>query len=55
MTLARAVNEDALRSVAVRLYGMWTGDHDEQVRECVGRLIGAVVPSLKRLGTRPAG
>lgn len=50
MTLAHRNTEDALRSVAVRLYGVWHGDEDPRVRGCVGRLITAVVPALKRLG-----
>lgn len=50
LTLAHPGCEDALRSVAVRLYGVWRGDETERVRGCVGRLIGAVVPALRRLG-----
>jgi len=50
MTLAHPATEDALRSVAVRLYGVWRDDQDPRVRGCVGRLIGAVVPALKHLG-----
>jgi hypothetical protein len=50
MTLAREVRPGALRSVAVRLYGVWKNDPDERIRGCVGMIIGAVVPSLKRLG-----
>ncbi len=50
MTLARPVSEGALRSVAVRLHGVWHGDPDPRVRGCVGRLIGAVVPTLRKLG-----
>lgn len=50
MTLAHPNTEDALRSVAVRLYGVWRGDETPRVRGCVGRLIGAVVPALRQLG-----
>ncbi|WP_318307789.1 hypothetical protein [Amycolatopsis solani] len=50
MTLAHPNTEDALRSVAVRLYGVWRGDENPRVRGCVGRLIGAVVPALRQLG-----
>jgi hypothetical protein len=50
MTLARPVCEDALRSAAVRLYGVWQAERDKRVRGCVGRVIDAVVPSLERLG-----
>lgn len=50
MTLARPVSEGSLRSIAVRLHGVWSGDHDPRVRGCVGRLIGALVPVLRKLG-----
>jgi hypothetical protein len=51
MTLASAVSEDALRSVAVRLYGVWRSEAgDERIRGCVGRLISAVYDDLERLG-----
>lgn len=50
LTLAHSNCEDALRSVAVRLYGVWNGDDEPRVRGCVGRLIGALVPALRRLG-----
>jgi hypothetical protein len=50
MTLDAPKSEDALRSVAVRLYGVWKNDPDQRVRGCVGRIIGAVVPPLKKLG-----
>jgi hypothetical protein len=50
LTLAHPNCEDALRSVAVRLYGIWRGDEDPRVRGCVGRLIGALVPALNQLG-----
>jgi hypothetical protein len=50
MTLARPVAEGSLRSIAVRLHGVWSGDSDPRVRGCVGRLIGALVPVLRKLG-----
>ena len=50
MTLAGPKTEDALRSVAVRLYGVWKNDPEERVRGCVGRIISAVVPALRQLG-----
>lgn len=50
ITVANPVSEGALRSVAVRLYGIWHGDEDLRVRGCIGRLIGALVPTLGRLG-----
>lgn len=50
MALASPHNENALRSVAVRLYGIWSGDGDPRVKGCVGTLIQALIPSLVRLG-----
>jgi hypothetical protein len=53
MTLAKKpVNEGALRSVAVRLYGIFDGDPDENVRGCVATLIDALLPALRNLGYR---
>lgn len=50
MTLREKVRPGALRSVAVRLYGVWKGDPDKRVRGCIGTLICAVVPKLRVLG-----
>lgn len=51
MTLESPVTEDALRAVAVRLYGVWLAEFgDERIRGCVGRLIRAVYDDLERLG-----
>lgn len=50
MTLSREVNESALRSVAVRLYGIWSGDPDKRIQGCVGKLISALTPKLEGLG-----
>ncbi|HEU5107081.1 MAG TPA: hypothetical protein VFT95_00750 [Micromonosporaceae bacterium] len=50
MTLAGPGNEHALRSVAVRLYGIWRADPDERVKGCVGTVIGALLPALTGLG-----
>jgi hypothetical protein len=45
------VNENALRSVAVRLYGIYAGEPERsKVRGCVATLIAALIPSLQRLG-----
>jgi hypothetical protein len=50
MTLAKKpVNEGALRSIAVRLYGIYHGDHDRNVRGCVATLIEALLPALRVL------
>jgi hypothetical protein len=50
MTLACRPGEAALRSAAVRLYGFWSHDSDEQVKGCIGKMIGALYPRLKALG-----
>ncbi len=49
MTLNGPRNENALRSVAVRLYGIWSGDEDKRLKGCVGMLIQALVPELEKL------
>jgi hypothetical protein len=50
MALAGPHQESALRSVAVRLYGIWAGDEDPRVKGCVGTLIRALTPRLATLG-----
>ena len=45
-------SQNALQSLAVRLYGISAGDPDPHVRGCVGMLLEAVVPSLLRLHVR---
>jgi hypothetical protein len=50
MALSSPHNENALRSVVVRLYGIWSGDADLRVKGCVGTLIKALLPSVRRLG-----
>lgn len=49
-TIARPVNEDSLRTVAVRLYGIWEAEEDEHVKGCVGRMISAILPELRNIG-----
>jgi hypothetical protein len=55
MTLAcdevheRQPNENALRSLVVRLYGIWDGDPDQHVQGCVGILIDSVLEGLNNL------
>lgn len=45
------VNENALRSVAVRLYGIYAGEpEDSNAKGCIATLIAALIPSLRRLG-----
>ncbi|GAB1822427.1 hypothetical protein [Herbidospora sp. RD11066] len=49
MTLASKPDEGALRSIAVRLYGIWLADRDKRVRGCVGKLIDALTNRLDEL------
>jgi len=43
-------NEDALRSITLRMYGIWKNDPNERARGCVGTLIRAVLPTVQDLG-----
>jgi hypothetical protein len=45
----RLPNENALRSLTVRLYGILDGDPDPRVKGCVGTLISCVIPALHEL------
>ena len=49
MTLARPVTEGSLRSISVRLYGIYRDDKEDHVRGCIGKLIHALIPALERL------
>jgi hypothetical protein len=49
MTVTSDANENALRSLAVRLYGIWEGDPDTNLKGCVGVLIKAIMPFVKGL------
>jgi hypothetical protein len=40
----------ALRSIAVRLYGIFDGDPDANVKGCIATLIEALLPALRNLG-----
>ena len=50
MSYTSMANENSLRSVAVRLYGIWHEDPDPRVKGCVGTLIGALMPAIRKLG-----
>jgi hypothetical protein len=51
MTLSKKpATPGALRSVAVRLYGIFAGDPDENVRGCIATLIAVIVEPLRSLG-----
>ena len=47
MTRTNTAEEGALRSIAVRLYGIWRDDPDGRVRGCIGKLIGKIVDWLR--------
>jgi hypothetical protein len=49
MTTQHPANENALRSLVVRLYGVWAADPNERVRGCVGTLISSLLPAVKSL------
>jgi hypothetical protein len=50
MTSHSSATENALRSLVVRLYGVWAGDPDnERVRGCVGTLIASLLPAVQQL------
>ena len=51
MTLSEPVTENALRSAAVRLYGIWRNDPDKRLQGCIGRLISALMPRLETQDT----
>lgn len=50
MTTTSECSENALRSLAVRLYGVSCGDEDPHVKGCVGVLIQSILPALEKLG-----
>ncbi|MEO6121354.1 MAG: hypothetical protein ABIW46_05225 [Acidimicrobiales bacterium] len=50
MTYTSKANENSLRSISVRLYGIWKDDPDPRVKGCVGTLIAALLPAVKGLG-----
>ena len=47
MSVAADPSPNALRSFAVRIYGVWNGDSSPHVKGCVGGLISSVLPALK--------
>ncbi|MGK5685601.1 hypothetical protein [Actinoplanes sp. URMC 104] len=50
MTINSNPSENALRSVAVRLYGIWDSDPKLRDEGCIATLLAAIVPSLHRFG-----
>ena len=50
MTLTTGPSENALRSIAVRLYGIWLAEgRDSNVRGCIGTLLSAIIDPLRAL------
>jgi hypothetical protein len=47
----KPADEAALRSVAVRLYGI-TSDPDKRVKACIGKLTNALLPQLERCASK---
>lgn len=50
MALASSETGNSLRELAVRLYGISTGDPEERVKGCVGTLMTAIMPAVRKLG-----
>jgi hypothetical protein len=50
MSTARRVDKNALRSVAVRLFGICANDPDPNVKGCVGTALNELIPALTGLG-----
>jgi hypothetical protein len=50
MTTTSEAAESALRSLVVRLYGVWKTDPDDHVKGCIALLLGAVKEKICRLG-----
>jgi hypothetical protein len=50
MALASPETSNSLRELAVRLYGISVGDPEERVKGCVGALMTAIMPAVRKLG-----
>lgn len=50
MTCTSEPNENALRFVVLRLFGIWSGDPSDRIKGCIGRLIESLIPALEGLG-----
>jgi hypothetical protein len=51
MTITSEATENSLRSLAVRLFGIWSGDPDRRVQGCLGVLTKPILPALGRCRT----
>lgn len=50
MALASSATGNSLRELAVRLYRISAGDPEERVKGCVGTLMTAIMPAIRKLG-----
>jgi hypothetical protein len=50
MALASEQTGNALRELAVRLYGVSKGDPEPRVKGCIGTLMEAILPAVRNLG-----
>lgn len=50
MALASKETKNALRELAVRLYGIAKGDPEPRVKGCIGTLMKAIMPAVQDLG-----
>jgi hypothetical protein len=50
MALANDHTKNAVRELAVRLYGIWKGDPQERVQGAIGTLMSAIIPAVRSLG-----
>jgi len=50
MALAAPQSKNALRELAVRLYGISAGDPEIRVKGCLGTLMKAILPAVRNLG-----
>jgi hypothetical protein len=50
MALAGEATQNALRELAVRLYGISIGDPEPRVKGCIGTLMKAILPAVEALG-----
>lgn len=50
MALGGDPTKNALRELAVRLYGIFNGDPESRVKDCIGTLMRAIMPAVRALG-----
>src|SRR6266496_610977 len=50
MALANEHTKNAVRELAVRLYGVWNGDPEPRVQGAIGTLMSAIISAVRSLG-----